>query len=180
LNHWQSFATKFVSGLIKKEMKNILLTLLALGFFACRYYSQVEAQLEVNTFLVQKNAIKWNGVTDIRYNNGIDTLVILCSSRVPNDESVVGMKIKFEGEDIYPLKTDQALYYTTVGKDVITSRYKPSPNAVGQVVNIKYDKAKKLIEGSFELLLEKEWSSSENDTDSITLTKGYFKGEIKN
>ena len=90
------------------------------------------------------------------------------------------MKIKFQGIGKYTLIKNQAYYYTTVGGDVLTSKYKLAPNSIGQLIVSKYDKDKKSIEGTFDLMLKKDWSYSENNIDTLNLTDGNFKGKIEN
>ena len=167
-------------------MRKVLFPLIILWLFSCQSNDKSRPQLEDNTFFAQRNGIKWSGKIDIRYNKeirynkDIDSLVILGINKVPYDEAVIVLKIKFEGEGQYSLKKKQALYYTTLGRDVIISRYRPASNSIGQVVITNYDQANKMLEGSFDVRLEKEWSYSQDDIDCISLTQGYFKGKIMN
>jgi len=159
-------------------MRNMLLTLLALGIFSCQDTDQAEPQLAENTFSVQRNNVKWSGVPEIRLDAETDSLTFLGISNAPNDEVIV-MKIKFQGLGQYTLIKNQAYYYSTVGGDVLTSKYKLAPNSIGQLIVSKYDKDKKSIEGTFDIMLKNDWSYSENTIDTLNLTDGNFKGKIE-
>ena len=128
---------------------------------------------------MQKNNVKWSGVPEIRINAETDSLTFFGTANASNDEVIV-MKIKFQGLGQYTLTKNQAYYYSTVGGDVLMSKYKLAPNSIGQLVISKYDKDKKSIEGTFDFMLKKDWSYLENTIDTLNLIDGNFKGKIAN
>lgn len=160
-------------------MRNILLALLAAGLLSCQDDNQAKPQLADNMFSAQRNGKNWGGITEIRVDENTDSLTFLGIGNQPNDEVVV-MKIKFQGLGHYTLIKNQALYYSTVGGDVITSEYKLAPNAIGQLTISKYDVEEELIEGNFKLLLNKKWSYLEDNVDVLNLSDGCFRGKIAN
>ncbi len=162
-------------------MKNILVVIFAIFLFSCENQDKdtVEPQVNLNTFSTKKNAVNWSGITEIRLNNETDTLTFLGIANRPNDEVVV-MKIKFQGLGTYSLTQKQAYYYTTVGGDVLVSKYDLTPGATGQFVISKYDQEKQVVEGNFDLDLKNTWSYSGQDTEIVKLTAGKYKGTITN
>ena len=90
------------------------------------------------------------------------------------------MKIKFQGLGQYPLRKNQASYYSTIGGDVLASDYRLAPNSIGQLIISEFDIENKLVEGNFRLRLNKKWSYSEDNVDVLNLSDGKFKGKIKN
>ena len=159
-------------------MRNLLGIFLILVLFSCQDDNQAEPQLTENTFSAQRNEVNWSGQSEINLDNETDTLTLISIANIPNDEVLV-MKIKFQGVGQYTLTKNQAFYYSTVGRDVIVNKYKLAPNPVGQLEITKYDSGKKLIEGNFTLTLKKEWSYSENNIETLTLSGGRIKGVIK-
>lgn len=150
------------------------------GLFSCQKENTPEPRLSDYRFTTEWNnsGVEWRGIPEIRLDNVTDTLTILGIANRPNDE-VIGMKIKFQGVGTYTLTRNQAYYYSTVGGDVLTSEYKLVPDATSQLIITAYDAEKKLVEGTFNLSLQKKWSSNVNFAEELQLTNGKFKGKVK-
>ncbi|PSR56390.1 hypothetical protein AHMF7605_24270 [Adhaeribacter arboris] len=159
-------------------MKNLLLVFFAVFLFSCENDDQAEPQTSLNIFSAKRNGVTWSGNTDVYLNNQSDTLTMWCIANRPN-EAVLVVNIKFQGTGTYALTQNQAGYYTTVGRDVILSQYKPIPGSIGQLVISDYNAEKKQIAGSFELDLKNTWSSSGQDADTLHITAGNFTGIIR-
>jgi hypothetical protein len=129
-----------------------------------------------NTIAAEKDSDTWAGRTEMNLNAVPDTLVILGIAK----EEVLVMKIRFNGIGTYPLLKNQAIYYTTVGGDVLTSEYKSDAgNHVGELIITGYDENNKVIQGTFQINLKKVWSNPENNITAVTFSKGLFNGKVK-
>jgi hypothetical protein len=158
-------------------MKKITLILLAVALISCQ--EENNAELSENSFSVYKNYAAWEGITEIHLDSSTDTLTFLGVGNRPKEEIIV-MKTRFQGPGTYPLTKNQGYYYTLVGGDVLTSEYILDPTVDGQLVVSKYDSAKKILEGSFNVLLKKKGSSPESNPDLLVFTNGKFRGKVEN
>ena len=159
-------------------MRSIILILLVLGMFSCQKENKIEPQVDT-TFSVKMNGTNKTGVTGAYLDEDTDTLSIFGSVNPPQEE-FIAIRIKFQGPGQYSLTKNQGRYYTTLGYDVQTSEYKFAPNSMGKLVITKYDPIEKVIEGNFEMALKKYYSYLTNDTDTLHLVDGSFKGKISN
>ncbi|MEQ9301469.1 MAG: DUF6252 family protein [Cyclobacteriaceae bacterium] len=143
----------------------------ALGFIACNNDDQIE-----RSFLsAQLNESSWSGRSEInRDATNNDTLAIL---GIGNEEVLV-LKVKIDQVGVYVLTGEQAIYYTTVGGDAMTSRYIVDPAHSSQVTITTYDRDRNVVEGVFEVSLIQEWSNPENDLDQLRFTNGQFAGVV--
>ena len=153
-------------------MKAVVYTLiiLALGMTSCNSDDQavpgfVSAQLSDES---------WHGTPEINIDPVSDTLTFLGIG----NEQVLVFKIKFDQEGIYDLSENQAIYYTTVGRDALTSSYKLDTGIASQVIITAYDPAHNTLEGSFEIALLQEWSNPQNAIERLRFTNGEFSGRI--
>lgn len=117
---------------------------------------------------------EWIGSPQINIEVSNDTLTVLGVGI----EEYVYFRIKLAGEGVYELKGGQAAYYTTIGQDVITSRYGINAEEESSVTITKYKQDQQIIEGRFNIYLEKEWSNPSNEKEKLNFTNGQFKGEI--
>lgn len=105
----------------------------------------------------QKNGVSWtiHSTSSFAVENKNDTLYIF---GMGNEESLV-FKLLFDGPGTYVLPaiasnrffTDHAYYYTTIGGDVIASRYVLAQHAAIEVT--EYNEEENAIKGNFEFLL---------------------------
>lgn len=124
-----------------------------------------------------KNGDEWKGRTEIDFDADTETLTILGIVNEPAEEIIV-MKIKFEGPGNYTLTADQALYYTLIGGDGITSDYKIDLDGHSEIEIISYDPDSRVIFARFELKLKKNRSSIENAVEYLHFTDGFFGGRF--
>ncbi|MCF0058606.1 DUF6252 family protein [Dyadobacter sp. CY356] len=157
-------------------MKKLAILMLALGFFACKNEKDKESvNPESSSFSAEKNNEKWTGGTSLQLKSAdSDTVSFFFVANHPNDEVLV-INVKFDGMGVYPLNRNQAFYYTTIGGDVISSRYAMSSEDTGRLVITKYDTIHKEIEGNFEISLKKQSANPENNVDVLKFTNSSFK-----
>ena len=149
------------------------LLFLSLGFFSCNN----DDDLDGPNFISSKiNNVNWNGIPEININQVNDTLTLLGSG----NEQVIVFKIKFNGEGVYNLSGTQANYYTTVGRDVITSLYTLDTSTPSQIIITEYNSEQKILKGNFKLSLLQKWSNPENNDNLLSFTSGRFKGSLTN
>lgn len=147
-----------------------LLAIVALGIVSC----DDEEQTEPSFVSANLNEEPWSGLPEISIDAAHDTLTFLGIG----NEQVIVFKIKFIGVDVYNLSEHQALYYTTVGGDAITSQYLLNTHTPSQVIITAYDDEQNTLEGSFTISLSQKWSNPESPTDILRFTNGLFKGAI--
>ena len=134
--------------------------------------SESDDPIETNFVSAELNNIPWAGQPEINIDG--DSLVFLGIG----NEQVVVFKIKFEGEGSYQLSTGQALFYTTVGQDALTSQFILNSDQTSQVIINQYDADSGTISGQFELTLAQEWSNPKVDTNTLWFSDGKFSGII--
>jgi len=155
-----------------KKNVSILVSILflILGIISC----DTNNELEPDFISAKINEENWNGFPEININNVNDTLTLLGVG----NEKVIAFKIKYSGEGVYNLTGTQANYYTTIGGDVITSVYTLGESTSSQITITEYNSEQNIIKGNFEISLLKAWSNPENNTNSLSFTRGQFKGTI--
>lgn len=153
-------------------MKILMLILLILGLTACDDNNSIEPK---ETFLVEANGSRWTGTTEIQTDESSDSLTIL--GIVPRPEGVIWMRIKFQGPGQYSLKNNCG-YYSTIGRDVLTSEYRLGQGAAANFVITQYDETEKSIEGTFEMTFEKIYSNPDTAVEILNFTNGSWKGEM--
>lgn len=159
-------------------MKKAALIILAVALIACQ--EDNTAALPDNSFSVNRNYFAWEGIAEIHLDDSTDTLTFLGVGSRPNEEIIV-MKTKFYGPGTYPLTKNQGYYYTLIGGDVLTSEYTLAPNIAGQLVVSNYDSTKKILEGTFNVFLQKKSSSSQSNPEELLIfTNGKFRGKVGN
>ena len=157
-------------------MKKLAILFLALGIYACQNDNE-SLNPENYLFSAEKNDEKWSGTTEIQLQApDSDTLTLLFKAN--NSNEVLWVKIKFDDTGSYPLKGGQAGFYSTAGGDGITSRYGMSAGDLGQLVVTKYNPAQKLIEGTFDVSLTKQYANPENNIDFLKFSSGCFKWKL--
>lgn len=158
-------------------MKQIAFILFTIAFFSCKPDKENNPEPTDSYFTSRRNNENWKGKTSIQTYN--DSLFVFHTANEPNTE-VLLLKIKYDGLKTYTLQNGQALYYTTVGGDVLTSQYVLAPAETGTLTITKYDAGQKVLEGSFNLELIKQRSNPENNIDKLQFTNGAFKGKLLN
>lgn len=157
-------------------MRKLAILFLALGIFSCKNNKESLAP-ENYLFSAEKNDEKWSGTTEIQLQApDADTLTLLF--KADNLSEVLWVKIKFNEIGTYPLKGNQAGYYSMVGGDGITSRYVMDNGETGQLIITKYNPAQKLIEGKFDVSLRKQYANPENNIDVLKFSNGCFKWKL--
>jgi hypothetical protein len=147
----------------------LIIPMLLLLTISCK--EEKEPQFETGMVTATLKSQSWEGYPEIHLDSD-DSLTVL---GIGNEE-VITFKIKFTGKGTYLLPEKSATYYTTIGKDVMTSNYKSSQNSSSTVTITAYDEAKKRIEGSFEISLVQTYPIDEDET--LTFSNGLFKGFI--
>lgn len=116
----------------------------------------------------QKNGKKWTMHSTATFGIDNDTLYVFASGT----EETLGFKLLFNGMGTYQIPTvannqtfrDHAYYYTTIGGDVIVSKYVLARQAAVEIT--EYNETEKIIKGNFGFQLnELEGSSSVNFTE---------------
>ncbi|WP_143815191.1 DUF6252 family protein [Maribacter sedimenticola] len=107
----------------------------------------------------------WDGRPEIIFDKETDTLSI----RGVGNEQVIVLNLKYTGEGIYNLEKIRAIYYTTVGGDVITNWYNLGKDNSSKVTITEFDTNEKIVKGDFQV-------SVLNSTDELNFTNGKFKG----
>lgn len=160
-------------------MKKLAILIITLGFFSCKNDKEKESVDPENySFSAEKNNEKWAGTTSIQLKSAdSDTVSFFFTANHPNDEVLV-INVKFNGTGVYPLNKNQAFYYSTVGGDVIVSRYAMGAEESGNLTITKYDTTQKLIEGTFDLSLKKQSANPENNVDILKFTNSTFKWKL--
>ncbi|GLU53763.1 DUF6252 family protein [Dyadobacter frigoris] len=157
-------------------MRKLAILFFALGIFSCKKDKESFAP-ENYLFSAEKNDEKWTGTTEISLQApDSDTLTLLFKAN--NSNEVLWVKIKFNEIGSYPLKGNQAGYYSTVGGDVISSNYVMANGDVGHLTVTKYNPAQKLIEGTFDISLTKQYANPENNINILKFANGCFKWKL--
>nr|WP_299172489.1 DUF6252 family protein [uncultured Allomuricauda sp.] len=144
-----------------------------LGIVSC---SKDDNQIEADFIVAKINSENWKGIPEVNLNAVNDTLILL---GVGNEEVVV-FKIKFNGKGVYNLSGTQAVFYETIGRDVIISNYTLQDGRTSQIVISDYIPEQNIIRGNFKISLLQDWSNPENNINSLSFTQGEFKGTINN
>jgi hypothetical protein len=101
------------------------------------------------------------------YTANKDTLIM---NGVKGEEGI-SIKIPFHGVGTYQLKEGQALYYTTVGGDVITSQYQPDTTKINTLTVTNFNIYTGMVKGDFELNLKKTLGAPALD-NTLSFTNG--------
>jgi hypothetical protein len=158
-------------------MKHIpLLTLSILFIFLCpACQEKLEQPIEApQYFRATLSGTEWIATPEINMDSYCDTVTILGVGT----EEVLYFKIKLESERVYELTGSQAVYYTTVGQDAVTSEYHLDSSQVSSVTVASFDKGLQQVEGRFNIYLQKRSASQESEIQTLHFTNGAFKGEI--
>ncbi|WP_159473234.1 DUF6252 family protein [Dyadobacter sp. 3J3] len=157
-------------------MRKLAISFLVLVLFSCKKDEESIAP-ENYLFSAERNDEKWSGATEISLQTpDSDTLTLLFKANYSSE--ILWIKIKFNDTGYYPLKANQAGYYSTVGGDVLVSRYVMTSNDTGQLTVTNYNPTKKLIEGTFDLSLTKQYANPENNNDILKFSNGCFKWKL--
>lgn len=125
----------------------------------------------------EKNNVRWVGVTEMQLDKATDTLTFFGVGNRPEMEVLV-MKIKFAGVGKYTLQYNQGQYYTLLGGDVLTSEYKLGLEEIGSFEIVKYDSVGNMLEGQFQMQLQKHRANPETQVHTLRFTNGIFRGKL--
>jgi hypothetical protein len=155
-------------------MKSIYgVTLCLFLFSACK--EAVEKPLEATAFFkATLDNLEWIATPEINWGSIDDTVTII---GMGNEEHIY-FRIKLVDEGVYELNGEQALYFTTLGLDAVTSEYILKSNQQSSVTITDYDKNRQIISGRFNIYLQKEWPNTADTLEVLNFTNGEFKGEI--
>lgn len=97
-----------------------------------------------------KNSSQWSA--DPASSNMVhDTVAIFGTNFNTTIEETLTLQFKVSAPGKYALKGEQALYYNTIGRDVITSEYELDDTFANTVEVKNFDKDKGIIAGTFNL-----------------------------
>ncbi|EHQ25299.1 DUF6252 family protein [Mucilaginibacter paludis] len=77
------------------------------------------------------------------------------------NEETLHMKIKFVKIGKYSVTADQCSYFTTIGQDVMLSRYRLRSDTVSSVTITAYDPDKQIFTGTFDLSFIQTYPSNQ-------------------
>lgn len=125
---------------MKKNFTLLCLLFFALVIASCKKDVPDCCAMPAQPYL-KTNDNSFSAVPATGYNSRTnkDTLVIVATNTVKSDQNV-GFQFKFVSEGNYKLTGNQAYYYTTIGGDVISARYKLDESANNLVAVTKYEK----------------------------------------
>ncbi|MBD1392838.1 DUF6252 family protein [Mucilaginibacter glaciei] len=123
----------------------------------------------------EKNGAKWDAAVSASKFKG-DSVAIVGAQ---TEERLI-MQIKFNGKGLYNLTGNQALFFTTVGQDVITSFYNVDNSTVSTLEITDYNNAKGTITGTYYVALKKEPNRYVGAPETIRFLKGRFTTYLKN
>ncbi|MFQ3212820.1 MAG: hypothetical protein ACJAT1_000195 [Marivirga sp.] len=118
--------------------------------------------------------LEWIATPEINWGSIDDTVTIIGMG----NEEHISFRIKLVDEGVYELNGKQALYFTTLGLDAVTSEYILKSNQQSSVTITDYDKNRQIISGRFNIYLQKEWPNTADTLEVLNFTNGEFKGEI--
>lgn len=121
-----------------------------------------------------KNNIKTN-FTTYSASNYKDSLYLFA---VGGEETLV-IKIKFSGTGKYLLSGNQAVYYNTIGQDVLISNYILGSSSESSLFITDYNQSANTISGSFNLYMIRTYGNPETSyPKNINFTDGQFKVQL--
>lgn len=171
-----TFATLTI--LYKKDMRPLFLLLLTLPvFLGCDSDDDSLPSLEANTFISQKDDNLWEGTTDLQLTEN-DTLVFF---GIGNglDNGILRIKVKFEGTGSYTVAKGKALYYDTLGGDVIVDEYTLQEPEKTTFSIDSYNEANGTVTGTFSLELFPGAQGGKSIVYFLKITEGRFWGTLK-
>jgi predicted small lipoprotein YifL len=118
-----------------------------------------------------KNNTKWRA--DASSNLRQDTIALFGTNFSTQLEETLTMQFKASAPGTYSLKGSQALYYNTIGRDVITSEYELDDTYANTVNITAYDNANKLVTGTFNLKFKHTYPPDK--PASLQFLNGQFK-----
>lgn len=102
-----------------------------------------------------------------------DTIALFGTNFSTQLEETLTMQFKASAPGTYSLKGSQALYYNTIGRDVITSKYELDDTYANTVTIASYDKVGKVITGTFSLKFTHTYPADK--PASLQFLNGQFK-----
>ncbi|MBW8244280.1 hypothetical protein K1F50_15835 [Muricauda oceani] len=159
-------------------MRPIFLLLLTIPMFlGCDSDNDsIPPPLAANTFTAQKNDDAWTGTIDLQLTAN-DTLTFLAIGE-GLDNGILMVKMKFDGEGDYTLKKEKALYYDTLGGDVIVDEYTLREPEKATFSIDSYNEANGTVTGTFAIELFPEAQGGKSIEYFLRITEGRFRGTI--
>jgi len=102
-----------------------------------------------------------------------DTIALFGTNFSTQLEETLTIQFKASAPGTYSLKGDQALYYNTVGRDVITSEYGLDDTYANTVIIASYDKVGKVVTSTFNLKFKHTYPADK--PASLQFLNGQFK-----
>jgi len=132
--------------------------------------------LPQTTYMVaDKNNTQWSADPSSS-NLRNDTIALFGSNFSTQLEETLTLQFKASATGVYSLKGNQALYYNTVGRDVITSEYGLDDTYANTVNITAYDKAGKVVTGTFNLKFKHTYPVDK--PASLQFLNGKFKAAL--
>lgn len=147
-----------------------------LMILGCNSDDDISPSLEANTFTAEKNDKHWHGTTDLQLMKN-DTLTFLAIGE-GLDNGILMVKVKFEGTGSYTVAKEKALYYDTLGGDVILDEYTLQEPEKANFVVESYNEANGTLTGTFALELFPEAQGSKSIEYFLRITEGRFRGTL--
>ncbi len=159
-----------------KKLTPVILAIFVLSLFnsACRTDKCCSPAQPKQFIIAQKNGVSWTADPSSSNIQG-DMVALFGTNFSSSIEETLTMQFKVSGTGNYPLKNTQALYYNTIGRDVITSRYHLDDSFANSVKVTKYDPNTNIISGTFSLKLKRVYPDSVNTAQNgIQFLEGKF------
>tara|TARA_B100000949_G_scaffold214755_1_gene210503 strand:- start:7 stop:621 length:615 start_codon:yes stop_codon:yes gene_type:complete len=135
-----------------------------------------EMPLPANSFVAQKDEDLWEGITELQLTEN-DTLVFFAVGK-GLDNGVLMVKVKFEGAGSYTVAKEKALYYDTLGGDVIVAQYTLQEPEKATFVVESHDRSSGSVTGTFDLQLFPEAQGGKSIEYFLQITEGRFRGVL--
>lgn len=157
-----------------KKLTLITLAILALFNSACRSDKCCTPAPQKQFIIAQKNGASWTADPSSSNIQG-DMVALFGTNFSSSIEETLTMQFKVSGTGNYPLKNTQALYYNTIGRDVMTSRYQLDDSFANSVNVTSYNSNTNIISGTFSLKLKRVYPDSVNTAQNgIQFLEGKF------
>jgi hypothetical protein len=153
-------------------MKAIVYVLgfLSVGIIFCGWSDD---NVVADTFVKAKlDNQSWSGSPELSLNDITDTLIFHGVAQ----EEVIFFKIKLNGTGTYQLSKDQAIYYTTLGGDVLTTSYSLDPETPSYVKITTFNEIHKQVIGEFDISLVQNYPTDQSH--KLAFSEGEFSGVI--
>ncbi|MDB5112575.1 MAG: hypothetical protein JWR67_3689 [Mucilaginibacter sp.] len=157
---------------IMKRILYLSIAIVCLLSASCR-----KDQVAVNGITATKDLTPWNTTdvyTGFKPLSTKDTLFITGH----NGEENIIIAIKQKGAGTYQPGEFKAYFYTTIGQDVIVSKYQLYNDPANTIVITDYDETKQIIKGTFTLVFKSTYIYNNTLPDKVTFTNGKISTQL--